>query len=126
MAVARLTTLAIQPLSGSIREQGVLSATTEAGELVSMDSNGKWTPTVATSVVLTVAVAVQAGVSGDTIDLVLSGPVKCLTGGTPGALVYASDTAGEPSDTAGTKSTVVGYARTADTLWVRPQIVSFS
>ena len=126
MALARLTTQAIQPLSGSVREQGVLSATVEAGEFVTMDSNGKWAPTVATSVVLTLAVAVTAGVSGDTIDLVLRGPVKCLSGATPGTLIYASDTAGEPSATAGTKSTVAGYARSADTLWVSPQIVSFS
>jgi hypothetical protein len=41
-------------------------------------------------------------------------------------LIYASDTAGEPSESAGTKDLVVGYAESATVLFVQPQIIDFS
>jgi hypothetical protein len=127
MAVARDTTAAnIKPLEGHIPQRVQLGATVAAGELVTLQSDGKWDPTNTSSAQLTVAVAIQAGVDTDWIDIVVHGPVKCITGGTPGALVYASDTAGEPSDTVGTKDLVAGYAKTATVLFVQPQIIDFS
>ena len=52
--------------------------------------------------------------------------VKCLIGATPAAIIYASDTAGEPSATAGTKSAIVGKAIAADVLFVNVQQVALS
>jgi len=103
-----------------------LGATTEAGELVTMQSDGYWDPTITTGVQLTVAIAVQGGVAGDAIDIVTHGPVSCLIEATPGTLIYASDTAGEPSETAGTKDLVAGWAKTTTVLYVDPQIIDFS
>lgn len=127
MAIARDTTAGnIKPKKEAVRLRGILGATTAAGEIVSLQSDGYWDPAIATSAVLTVGVAIQAGVTGDTIDIVTHGPVICTTGATPGALVYVSDTAGEPGATAGTKSTVVGYSLTATVVYVNPQIVNFT
>lgn len=131
MAIARNTDAEkIQPLGkwtpGITVRRGRLGATTAAGELVMLQSDGKWDPAIATAVVQTVGVSIQAGADTEEVDIVRFGPVECLTGATPGATVYVSDTAGEPSETAGTKSTVVGYAETATILFVQPQTVAFS
>ena len=58
--------------------------------------------------------------------MVVHGPVSSITGGTPGLLVYGSDTAGEVSETAGTKDTIIGYNESATVLFVQPQIVDLS
>lgn len=127
MAIARDTTAAnIKPLEGSIVRRATLGTTVSAGELVTEQSDGYWDPTDTSAAQLTVAIAVQGGVVGDVVDLVVFGPVKCLTGATPGSLVYGSDTAGEPSATAGTKGLVAGYAESATVLFVQPQIIDFS
>lgn len=126
MAIARDTTAAnIKPLTGAIVRRGTLGATTEAGELVELQSDGKWDPANAAAVIMCTAVALQAGGDGDKVDLVMLGPVQCLTGATPGAIVYVSDTAGEPAETAGTKSAVAGFAESATVLFVIPQTVAF-
>lgn len=127
MAIARDTTAAnIKPLLEAKVRRVTLGATVAAGELISEQSDGFWDPAIATSAVLTVRVAVQGGIVGDVVDSVVYGPVKCLTGATPGALVYVSDTAGEPSATAGTKSTIAGYSPSATVLFVQPQIVDLT
>lgn len=127
MAIARDSAAKnIKPLEGALTQRVTLGATVAAGELITEQSDGKWDPTNTTAVQFTLAVALKGGGDGDVVDAVVLGRVKCLTGATPGALVYASDTAGEPSHSAGTKSLVAGYAETAEILFVRPQIVSFS
>ena len=127
MAIARDTTAAnIKPLEGAIIRRGVLGDTVAAGEIVEMQTDGYWDPAVATGVVMNGAICIEAGVVGDTVDLVVFGPVKALTGATPGAIVYVSDTAGEPSETAGTKSAVIGYAESATVLFVNFQTVAFA
>lgn len=127
MAIGRDTTAAnIKPLDGAIVRRGTLGATTVAGEIVEMQTDGYWDPAVATGVVMNGAIAVQGGAAADVVDLVVFGPVKCLTGATPGATVYVSDTAGEPADTAGTKSAVIGYAESATVLFVNFQTVAFA
>lgn len=127
MAAARDTVAEhIKPLEGAIVRRGTLGATTEAGELVTLQSDGYWDPSNGAGVQFTVAVAIQGGVAGDRVDLVRYGPVVCLTGATPGARIFVSDTAGEPSETAGTKDTIAGYAESATVLFVQPQIIDFS
>jgi hypothetical protein len=127
MAIARDTTAAnIKPLTGAVIRRGTLGATVAAGEIVELQSDGYWDPAIGTAVVMNGGIAVQGGASGDTIDIVTHGPVKCLTGATPGAVVYVSDTAGEPAETAGTKSAVIGFAESATVLYVNFQTVAFS
>lgn len=127
MAIARDTTAEhIKPLEGAVVRRGTLGATVEAGELVELQSDGKWDPANAAAVIMNTGVAIQGGGDGDLVDIVLFGPVVCLTGATPGAIVYASDTAGEPAETAGTKSAVAGFAESATVLFVLPQTVAFS
>ena len=133
MALARQTEAhLIKPAHNAIVVQGIVGATIAAGELVTQQSDGYWDPAIATGVVTNVGVAVTGGAVGDTIEIVVLGPISCLTGGTKGAIIYVSDTAGEPSETAGTKSAVVGYLMTMPneqaTQWlmVLPQTVAFA
>jgi len=51
---------------------------------------------------------------------VTHGRVKCLTGATPGAVVYNSTTAGEPLETVAGNQTAAGIAVSATILFVRP------
>ena len=126
MAIARETTAKlVKPLQGAIVRRGTLGATTVAGEIVELQSDGKWDPADATAVVKNGAIAVQGGADTEEVDLVRFGPVKCITGGTPGEVVYVSDTAGEPAESAGTKSAVIGYVEAADILFVNFQTVAF-
>jgi hypothetical protein len=127
MAAARDTTNAnIKPLEGAIVRKVQAGATIDAGELITLQSDGKWDPTATTAAQLTVRVALQDAVDGDYIDSVVFGPVKNMTGATIGALIYASDTAGELGETAGTKDLVVGHAESATVLFVQPQIIDFT
>ena len=127
MAIARQTTAAkVKPGRNAIVEQGVVGATIAAGEIVSLQSDGFWDPAIATGVVLNGGIAVQGGAVGDTIDIVVLGRIECLTGATPGAAVYCSDTAGEPAEAAGTKSFVIGYALSGSALMVMPHTVAFA
>lgn len=134
MAASRETDAAlVKPLEGAIVQRFTAGAATEAGEIVAMQSDGYVDPAIGTGVVLsTVGIALPknggdpASAAGDAVDVVTHGPVLCLSGATIGALIYVSDTAGEPSETAGTKDTVVGFAQSATVLFVRPQIIDFS
>lgn len=130
MAASRDTTAAnIKPLRGATTIRGTVGAAVAAGEIVAMQSDGYWDPANASTVEITMpGIAIQAGATAATseIDIVTHGPVVCLSGATPGALIYISDTAGEPSETAGTKDTVIGYAISATVLYVQPQIIDFS
>jgi hypothetical protein len=116
----------IKPLEGAIIRRGTLGATTEAGEIVSMQSDGFWDPAIGTGVVKSGAICIQDGVAGQRVDLVVFGPVVCLAGATIGNIIYVSDTAGEPSETAGTKSAVIGWAESATVLFVNFSTVAFS
>jgi hypothetical protein len=127
MAFGRNTTAAvIKPLQDSITRRVQLGATVAAGEAITLQSDGKWDPTDASTAQLTVRVAVQGGADTEYVDAVCFGPILCIQEATIGGLVYASDTGGEYGQTAGTKSLVIGYAETAAILFVRPQIVDFT
>jgi len=129
MAIARDTTAAnIKPLAGAVVRRFTSGAAIAAGEIVEVQSDGYVDPAIATSAVIRkIGIAIQvAAAAGVAVDVVMHGPVKCLTGASPGALVYVSDTAGEPSETTGTKGTVIGYSESAGVLYVQPQIVNFT
>lgn len=123
MAATRDTTASnIKPLSGAIVRRYTCGATVAAGEIVSLQSDGYVDPSDTTSAAdEVVGIAVQAGSEGDVIDVVVLGPVKCMTDATPGATVFNSTTAGEPSESAAGSNTAVGYAESATVLFVLPE-----
>lgn len=127
MAIARQGDASkIKPYRDALILQGTAGAAIEAGELVSLQSDGYWDPAIGTGVVKSTGVAAQAAAVGDIISVVLHGGIECVTGATPGAIIYVSDTAGEPAESAGTKSAVVGFALSATAIFVNPQTVAFS
>jgi len=126
MAIGRDTTAAnIKPLEGALIDRFTAGAAIAAGELVSMSSDGYIDPADSTSAKsLVLGVAVQAAAAaGERIDVVTHGRVKCLTGATPGAVVYNSTTAGEPLETVAGNQTVAGIAESATVLFVHPATV---
>lgn len=127
MAIARDTTAAnIKPLQGAIVRRFTAGATVAAGELVTMQSDGYVDPTNTSAVQNIAGVALQGVAAGQRVDVVVFGPVQCLTGATVGATVYGSDTAGEPAETAGTKTSIAGWNESATVLFVSPVKVSLS
>jgi hypothetical protein len=56
--------------------------------------------------------------AGDPCDVVVFGEVTGYSSMTPGQTIWESDTAGRLSTVAGTKSCVVGYAKSASTVLV--------
>lgn len=134
MAATRETDASlVKPLEGAIIQRFTAGAAIEAGEYVNMQSDGYVDPGAATGTVLACAgIALPreggdpASAEGDAVDVVTYGPVLCMSGATIGALIYASDTAGELSESAGTKDTVIGFAQSATVLFVRPQIIDFA
>ena len=121
MAIGRESTAAnIKPLDGAIVRRYTAGAAIAAGEIVSMSSDGYIDPAIGTGVVLSGGIALQAAASGDRLDVVTYGPVNCVTGGTPAAVAHASDTAGEPAESAGSNAGIVGYVESATVLFVRP------
>jgi hypothetical protein len=117
MAYARETDASlVKPLEGAIVRRFTAGATIEAGEAVSMSSDGYVDPAsgaaVTTNFVL--GIALQDVAVSERVDVVVFGPVVCATGGTPGAHVYISDTAGEPAETAGTKVGIIGIVESRE------------
>jgi hypothetical protein len=130
MAIARDTTAAnIKPLEGAIIRRYTAGAAIAAGELVSMMADGNVDPTDTSAFtgaqIVGVALAAAAA-AADPVDVVTYGPVVCLTGATVAAIVYGGDTAGEPVETAGTKSAIAGFNESATVLFVRPRLVDLS
>ena len=123
MAIARNTNEnQIKALYGSQTRRYTLGATVTAGELVSMQSDTFVDPADTTSAAQTVVgVAMQAGVAGDIIDVAIFGPVQCVTGGTAGAKLHASDTAGEPAESAGSNAGIAGWVESATVVFINPQ-----
>ena len=123
MAIARDTTAKnIKPLQGAVVRRYTTGAAVAAGEIVSMQSDGFVDPADTTSAAQTVVgIALKAAsAAGQVIDVVTYGPVKAITGGTPGATLHATDTAGEPGESAGTNAGVAGYVESATIAFVRP------
>lgn len=123
MAIARQTTAKlVKPLEGAIIQRYTAGAAIAAGEIVAMQSDGAVDPANTTSAVVTFPmIAIQAAAAGEVVDCVVSGRINCVTGGTPGAICYASDTAGEPAESAGTNLGIVGWVETATIIFVNPQ-----
>lgn len=132
MAIGRDTTAEhIKPLEGAIARRFKSHAAIDAGALVAKNGDAdEVAETDASAVILApVGVAIQAASgAGEWIDVVVYGPVVCLTGATVGANVYATNTAGEPGESGDThtKDTVFGYNINSTTMFVQPQIKDWS
>ena len=129
MAFGRIATAElVKPLEGSITRRYTAGTTIAAGEIVSMMADGYVDPTDcgAFTGAVVLGISLQAAVVGDRVDVVVFGPVVCLKEGTPANLVYASDTAGEPAETVGTKDILVGITESASVLFVRPEFIDRS
>jgi hypothetical protein len=61
-----------------------------------------------------------AAADGDAVDVVVHGPVVCILGGTPASTLHASDTAGEPAESAGSNAGIAGFVEAATIAFVRP------
>lgn len=120
MAIARDTTAAnIKPLEGAIVRRYTAGATVAAGEIVAMQSDGYVDPSDSTSAAMqNVGIALTAAGAGDRVDVVVFGPVQCVTGGTPGASLYNSTTAGEPSESSAGNQTKLGIVEAATVVFV--------
>lgn len=123
MAIARQTTAElVKPLNGAVVRPFTAGATIAAGEIVAMQSDGYVDPADSTSAAdEVIGIALAAATSGDPVDVVVLGPVRCLTGATPGATVFNSTTAGEPTETDSGNVTAVGWAMSANDLFVLPE-----
>lgn len=123
MAIARDTTAAnIKPLEGALVRRFTAGATIAAGEIVSMQSDGYVDPADTTSAAQrVVGIALAAASSGDRVDVVVFGPVVAITGGTPGSVLHATDTAGEPGESAGSNGGITGFVEAATVAFVRPE-----
>lgn len=129
MAFGRETTAAnVKPLEGAIIRRFTAGATIAAGELVSLMADGYVDPTNTAAFTGSniVGVALTAASAGDRVDVVVYGPVLCLIDATPAKLIYGSDTAGEPSESVGTKDVIAGFAESATVLFVRVQFIDAS
>ena len=129
MSFGRETTEAnVKPLKGAIVRRYTTGAAVEAGEAVYLDSSGYIQPTAANAVSTNfcIGIAVQDIASGDRGDVVIHGPILCLIDATPGNVIYTSDTAGEPAESAGTYDCVIGVAESATVLLVNPWMIDFS
>lgn len=126
MAIARQTdeTL-VRPLEGHVARRFTAGSAVAVGEIVAMAADGEVDPANTTSagvLARPIGIAIQAAAAGERFDVVVFGPIVCVTGASPGAIVYGSDTAGEPSESAGTVTAPIGWAESATVVFVRPEI----
>lgn len=129
MAVTRNTDAAVvKPLEGAIIRRYTAGAAIEAGEIVAIMADGYVDPanTGAWDGSCVVGVALQDVAAAGRVDVVTFGPVLAFSGGTIGMAIYASDTAGEPSESVGTKDVLVGFMESATVMFVRPEFIDRS
>jgi hypothetical protein len=123
-ATRQSTAELVKPLVelGAIVLRFTAGATIAAGEIVGMSSDGYLDPSDSTSAAdEAIGIAVTAAVEGGTLDVCVFGPIECMTAATPGATVFNSSTAGEPSETSGGNDTAIGWAMSATRLFVNPE-----
>jgi hypothetical protein len=136
--VADITVLPAQvrPLPGCIIRRFAAGGVVTVGNPVYLsaadtvdEADGSATSTsFAIGVVVAVgATGATASVAGDTVDVVLFGPVAGYsTNMAQNILLYVDDDPGIMSTTAGTKSTVVGIGLSAEVLLVNPHYAALS
>lgn len=131
-----LTVAKIRPLPGALVRSYDAGGTLTPGQAVYVASDGdvEAADGSAVSTLLGTAGIVVGGGSvgkssfaaGDRVDVVVLGPVTGYSSMTPGAPLYVHDTAGIISEVTGTKKFFIGYAESAVTVFVRPQLSDLS
>ena len=123
MCTRETTAKLIKPLGGSFVRRHTTGVAVAAGECVALKSDTYVDPCDCTSAAdESIGVALQATAgSGEVIDIVVFGPVLCLSGATVGGTVFNTTTAGEYTQTDAGNVTAVGYAETATILFVQPE-----
>lgn len=134
MAEITVTAADVRPLTGAIIRRGTLkSASITPGDAVYLDGTNGWeladADEVASAQVRGIVISLPDGavasVAGDKADICVHGPVEGYASMTPGGVVYNSVTAGSLDQTAagsGDFPFVVGWAESATTLFVNPQV----
>lgn len=115
----------IKPLEGAIVRRYTSGAAVTAGSPVALDSSGYVQHADGNSsdpvADMVLGIALQtAAAAAERVDVVVFGPVSCVTGATPGAYTYISDTVALPDHTS-TSNGLIGIAESATVLFVRPQ-----
>jgi hypothetical protein len=116
--------------NGAILQRYIAGAAITIGNLVYIASDGDvehadGNVSLAVGMAIGIAVASYDGetsvAAGDPVSVCVFGPVSGYASMTPGTNLYVSDTVGRLSSVAGTVSRVIGYARSADVVFVHPQ-----
>lgn len=126
MAIGRISAAnseLVKPLGGALVRRYTAGATILPGEVVSMQGDGFVDPANTTSTAQqVVGIAIQSVLITEQVDVVIHGPVVCVTGGTPGATAHASNVAGEPEESAGSQAGLLGWVEAATIIFVRPVV----
>lgn len=118
--------IAALTLGANVVATGTAAETVAAGELVYLNGDGKWAlcdaDTAATVVGVILGIAQGAGSADGAITngVLLWGVDTNQTGLTTGEDLYASNTAGEIANSAGTTERKIGQAKTSTTLFFDP------
>ena len=118
----------VKPLEGSVVRRYTAGSTLVAGQPVTLAADGFIDPSDGSDATLSFCkgIVLTDAVVTDRVDVVVFGPVQCMTAATVGALIYVSDTGGALAESAGTKSTIIGQADSATVLFVNPQPITLS
>ena len=134
MADVTLTAANIRPLNGAILRRYDTGGTVTSGSAVYVAADGDVEhadgddvdQSQARGIAISDASGSTSFAAGTRIDVVTYGPVTGYTDLTPGAAVYVSVTAGKmdqtASATAGDFNYIIGYAESATTIFVCPQM----
>ena len=133
MADITVTPADVRPLPGAVVQRFKAGATLNVGDAVYIAGDGdveQANADVAASaqaigIVVSAPDGATSASAGDTVDVVVHGPVTGFSGMTPGSLVYASVTAGKVADAApaagsGDYKWIVGRAISSVTIFVAP------
>jgi len=135
MADLSVTAADVRPLHGAVIRRYTAGGSVDMGAVVYVDSNGAVQEADGSAIgtakpTVGIAVATPDGgtsaSSGESVDVVVHGPVAGFSSMTPGTIGFVSDTAGAIADSAGTKAFIVGYAESASVFFVRPQVVDLT
>lgn len=87
----------VRPVAGHVQASVTLAGTVQRGDLIGF-STGYKRADADTGPIKAAFIAMQSGISGESIPVCTEAVVDGFTGGTPGALMYPSGTPGQYSD----------------------------
>ena len=106
-----------------------LSGTVIAGDLIGYSSGWKRALATVGTAIQSKLIALEGGVSGDTIEVCREAVIDGFTGGTVGGLLYLEEGAGVGGGytetapaTTGDVNTIIGYILTATSVFAAPSV----